>query len=260
VLVFDYPTADPDYEDRLRAFLATVGIEAEDTQSLGNQTYFAGQVTLKRQLDPTAPRLTFAEAYQRAIADGDYDRSRIKDGASLQARVDPEQARVMQEFYSEAYEVLNDHPCNQGLAPDEFLEMATEKDWVTKIVNSADGEVQAICLLDNDLTELDWVNPEFYEEHFPGKAATKQIVWFPGLAASPDKKVGHNLQSMVNLIAELVDKGNNEMLVVFDCCDMNTGLLDTALNAMINATPQAAIDIQPIAVQRYCAIKTRLKQ
>lgn len=260
VIVFDYPTDDPDYVDRVRDFLDRLGIEAAETETLGNQTYFAGQARIKRPVDPAAPKLSFAEAYEREIADGEYDTARVQDGASLQARVDPDQARHMQQFYDAAYQVLNDHPCRQGLDPDEFLEMATDREWVTKIVNSAGGEVQAICLLDNRLDELSWVNADYYRDHFPDKAATEEILWFPGVAASPDKRVAHNLQSMVDLMTELADKGNREWLVVFDCCDMNTGFLDAALNQMINATGRMSIDIQPIAVQRYCAIKTQPKQ
>jgi hypothetical protein len=136
--------------------------------------------------------------------------------------------------------------------------MMLKEDSVTKIVNSKNGEAIALCLLTSKLEELDWVNPKYYKDRFPDRAATDQIVWFPGLAADPTKTVG-NLRVMVNLIAELMGKGNNEALVVFDCCDKNTGFLDIALNTMINKTPQASINIKPFATQTYGAIRLSLK-
>ena len=128
------------------------------------------------------------------------------------------------------------------------------------IVNSKDGKITALCLLTSDLDDLSWVYADYYKRHFPDKAAKKQIIWFPGLAADPDSTQRHNLQAMVNLISEISEKGNNDMLIVFDCCDFNTGFLDQALNFMINRTPEASVDIQPIATQTYCAIRTSRKQ
>lgn len=259
VVVFDYPTIDAEYPNRVQGLLDQLGIETEDMQTLGNQTYFAGQSTFKRPTDPNAPKLTLQEAYEALVAEGKHDPAN-KDGASLQTHVDPAQARHMQQFYDAAYEVLNDHPCRQGLDPQEFTNMVLDRDWVTKAVTSVDGEVQAICLFDDHLSELSWVNTDYYKEHYPDKAAAGELLWCPGLAADPNKKINNNLQAIADLISEVVDKGNSNPILVFDCCDMNTGFLDAALNTYINNTPYMAIDIQPIAVQRYCAVKIKPKQ
>jgi hypothetical protein len=260
VLTFDYPTADPQYPERVRAMLDGLGLQAEEAEVLGNQTYYAGQATLKRHMDPDAPKLTLPEAYERLVAEGKYDLASARDGASLQPHVDPQQARHMQQFYDAAYQVLNDHPCRQGLDPDEFLEMLTDRDWITKAVTSVDGEVQAVCLYDNELSELSWINTDYYKKRYPERFAKGQILWAPGLAASPDKKMDHNLQAIANLVSELADVGNNDSILAFDCCDKNAGFLDAALNTYINNTPHLSIDIQPIAAQQYCAIKLGPKQ
>lgn len=260
VLVFDYPSSDPEYPQRVQALLESLGIEGSDLEVIGTQTYFAGQLKLKREHDPDEPIRGFGESYSAMFADDEYDIPRFANGASYRPVIGDEEAGALRRFYDKAYEVLNDHPCNQGLNPERLYEMMVEQDWVTKIVNSRDGKIAALCLLTNRLDELSWVNEDYYRTRFPEKAAAGQIVWFPGLAADPDSPQRHNLQSMVGLMGELVDKGNNEVLVVFDCCDKNAGFLDKMLNALINRTPHASIDIQPIATQQYCAIRTSRKR
>ena len=260
ILVFDYPTADPEYPDRVNHLLAQSGVRASSSQVLGTQTYFAGQTRLVRKDYPLAPAADLAATYERALADGIYDESQRQNGVSLVRRVDDDQAQRMYRFYEDAYEVLSDHPCNQGLSPDEFLEVMTEKDTVPKIVNTVDGRIVALCLLDNNLSDLSWVNTEFYQRKYPDKMAARQTMWFPGLAADPTSEVVHNTEAMVGLIAELGELASNDILVVFDCGDMNTGFLDKFLERTINATPQADVDIQSIAAQRYVAIQTELKQ
>jgi|GEM_PF-2805374 len=260
VLVFDFPSSDPEYPDRVQALLDELGIQGYEAEIMGTQTYFAGQAKLKRGLDPRRPRLGLTQAFEQLIADGEYDLACFDNGASLQTRIDNGEANHMRRFYEEAYEDLNDHPCNQGLDPQQFFDMLTNQRWVTKIVNRYDTETIALVLLSSKLEDLDWVNAEYYKEHFPDKAATDQIVWFPGLAADPNRPEKHNLQAMVNLLAKIAEEGNNDMLVVFDCCDKNTSWMGIALNDMINRTKEAAIDIQPFAEQTYCAVRLKPKQ
>ncbi len=260
VIVFDYPENDPEYLDRVMLMVNRSGVVADEVKVLGNQTYFAGQTHLTRREYPLPPPCSFADTFAIAVADGSYDPARFENGASLQTLIGPEDAQHMLGFYEEAYKVLNDHPCEQGLNPQEFMHMMTEDESVAKIVNKVDGKIVALCLLDNNLEKLSWVNAEYYKNRYPSKTATKQVMWFPGLAADPSSEVGSNTQTMVDLIAELGEKANNDIMVVFDCCDINTGFLDRFLEDMINKTPYATIDMRTIAVQKYCAIKTRLKQ
>jgi hypothetical protein len=164
-------------------------------------------------------------------------------------------AQELRQFYDAAYETLKDQPCEQGLTPEEFKEMLTDRTDVAKIVNSVDGEIVSLVLLDNKLDKLSWVNSEYYKQNYPEKFENGQIMWFPGLAADPGRPESMNTQVMVDLIAQLGERGGNAITVVFDCCDKNKGFLDAFLNVMINATPYAGVDIQPIAVQRYMAVR-----
>jgi len=261
VLVFDYPTTDKDYPVRIQNLLSSLGINQHEVEPLGTQTYFAGQVTLKKDLvEPISPIASFGEAFQHVISDGEFDEARFQDGASVQMLVGKEDAEHMLTFYERAYEVLNNDPCTQGLDPEEFMAMMTEDETVTKIVRTVDGKITALCLLENDLSKLSWINSDYYQQRYADKYKAGQVVYFPGLAADPTGDVGNNTQEMVSLIAELAYKSNNEFLVVFDCCDKNTGFLDAFLEAMINETPQANIKIESIAAQKYCAIRTSVKQ
>lgn len=260
VLVFDAPSSDPEYTSRVLSYLDSLGVKAEDPQLIGTQTYFAGQASLIRERDKEAPLIGYIGAYELMVKDGEITASDIANGATLKKNIGIDEARSMRQFYDAAYQVLNDHPCNQGLDPNQFYDMITQQDEVAKIVNCVDGDVTALLLLSDNLDELDWVNADYYREHFPEKSAKKQVVWFPGLAANPEKTRGHNLQAMANLLCRIAEKGNNEVLVVFDACDMNTGFLDVALNGLVNHSPQMRIDIKAFADQKYYAIKTSLKQ
>jgi hypothetical protein len=166
----------------------------------------------------------------------------------------PHEASHMNEFYKRAFQVLNDDPCKQGLDPDEFHKIVTEDEQIAKLVNTRNGQITALCILGEDLKEFNWINNEYYEHAFPEKADKKQIVYFPALAADPEQ-AGSNTETMLELLAELVEAGDNEMLVAFDCCEKNTGFLDQALEKMINALPQVSIRFQPIAAQKYGAIR-----
>lgn len=261
VVVFDYPESDHGYPDRLTDMLSELGVEYGEVEELGMQTYFAGQTTLLKDFKRTNPIIQqINETFADLRSAGDYDDARLLNGASVQAIVDKEDAKHMLSFYDQAYEVLNDDPCRQGLDPEEFMQMLTQDETVSKLVRTVNGKIAALCLLENDLTRLSWVNAGYYQQKFPDKYNAGQVVYFPGLAADPEGDVGSNTQIMVNLIAELGYKACNDMLVVFDSCQKNTGFLDAFLEAMINKTPHARIKIEKIAAQRYCAVRTSLKQ
>lgn len=254
VLVYDFPEIDPEAPWRIAQLLRKNGVEIEAAELLGTQTYYAGQTKLKSPHDPLPEPLGLIQAFDRHVRAGTYDPARYDNGASLRRIVDEDQARYMNQFYDEAFQVLNDHPCKQGLDPQEFFDMVANDADVAKIVNSKDGQTTALCIMGEDLSKFKWINPEFYESSFPDKFAKKQVVYFPALAARPDK-VGSNTRAIVGLIAELGEVGDNAMLVAFDCCDMNKGFLDVMLKSLINRTPQASIDIRTIGTQYYGAIK-----
>jgi hypothetical protein len=261
VVVLDYPSIDPGYPSRVAEYLASLRIDIASVDELATQTYFAGHIQLKRKIADEESIDGIAAAFDKAKLDGDYDMSRVENGASIFRTIDLEQARHMNGFYEAAYRELNATEfCNQGIDSIEFLHMLVEDDTVIKVVNSVNGEVVSLLLLDNDLNKLTWVNADYYKHKYPKKFEHGQVMWFPGLAANPNKPGGMNTQVMVNLLAQLCEKGNNELLVVFDCGLINTGFLDVFLNAMINKTPETSIDIQPIAEQKYVALKTKLSK
>lgn len=255
VIVFDYPESDPDYLDKINDTLASLGIKAGELQELGTQTYFAGKVSLKHPPESAVGPKGLAETFDEIVADGRYDKTRLDHGASLHTKVSAQTAQRMNEFYEAAFTVLNNHPCKQGLSPDEFTDMVANDTEVVKIIYTEDGEVESLCILGEDLSKFDWINPAFYERAYPNEAAQKQIVYFPAIATDPSKQGSRNSEALIELIAQLSEAGSNEMVVAFDCCDINKGFLDVFLEAMINNTPEAAIKFSTIDTQRYCAIR-----
>jgi hypothetical protein len=255
VLVFDYPSADTEHPQRVTALLEGLGIQGT-SELLATQTYFTGRVKLKRDHPTREEPLGVIESFDEMIADGSYDPARIENGASVRTIISPEEALYMSRFYDEAFTEVNETtPCLQGLTTEEFVHMATEEDQVVKVVNADDGKIAAVMLLDSDLSELSWVNPGYFKEQFPAETESGQLIWFPGLAADPASKQGMNTQAMINLVAELAERGDNEPILAFDCCDRNTAFLPIFVERMINNTPQVSIDIQPIAEHHYMAIK-----
>jgi hypothetical protein len=231
VLAFDFPSSDGEYPNRIEELLGSLGVGMSEPQHLGTQTYFAGQSKFKIPIVAGAPRLSFEEAWDRLLADGEYDPALIENGASLKSSIPHDQAQVMKRFYDEAYKVLNDDPCNQGLDADQFYDMVTDDlEHSTNIVNSVDGEAVALCILHNKLD------------------------------SDPEKLSGPKLIGMAKLITKLAVKANNELLLVFDCCKKNTGKLDKVLNSVLNLTGVVGIDIREIASQQYMAVKTLPKQ
>jgi hypothetical protein len=260
VLVFDFPFNDPEYPERVRGMLEELGIDVAEVEELGTQTYYAGQVALKREHEELENPLGLTKAFQKKVYEDTYDPARLHNGASLHQVIDPHQAHNMYEFYDEAFKALNESsPVRQGLTPDEFLEMVVDDPNVAKIVSTSKGEITALCLLSDDLTKFDWINPEFFEGAFPDKSEKKQVVYFPALAADPEK-IGSNTMRMVGLLAELAEAGDNEPIIAFDCCDVNRGFLDKFLEDLINRTSEASINIRPVGVQHYMALKLQKQE
>lgn len=254
VLAFDTPSCDPEMLGRTLAMLDALGIQYEQPQLLGTQTYFAGQSTLKRR-QPAAEPILMTDAYDQAVDEGAYSPDSA-NGVVLQHIVDTEQAKLMYEFYDDAYQVLNDHPCKQGLSPEEFYEMVTQDPSVDKIMAMNDGRPESLYLTCNDLTKLSWTNPQYYDRMYPDTMRRGQGLWFPGIATDPRPEVaGHNSEAIVAFMADLVHRGGNNFRALFDFCDMNSSWLPGHLQDIINATEDASIDIQPIADQKYWAVR-----
>jgi hypothetical protein len=199
------------------------------------------------------------------MEDGTLDPRTLFEGASYQSTVSEIQAERMRELYEKAFEVLNDHPCRQGIDDEEFRRLMVEDDEVAKLVCNVqvggDGEefaeVATVCLLGEDLDKYPWLRTDFYEREIPEEYGNKQILYFPAIATDPQFQGEHKTADVVNLIAQMVEYGNNEIVVAFDCCDFNKDVLPLAsmLEDLINATPEASIKFEIIGMQTYAAIQ-----
>lgn len=257
-IVFDYPSQREEYKDGILDTFANAGVEVESIDDIARQTYYSGGVRLIRTEErEDYPPVGMADAFKLLEENNTYDPSRYENGASLATIISKTDATNMYSFYETAYTGLNTEEfCSQGIPKEEFLEMC-EDETVAKIINTDDGEIVSLMFLDNDLEKLTWVNDDFYRDLFREKYDNGQVMWFPGLAANPNKKSGFNTQVMVDLGTELIEAGRNEIVVVFDTGILNTGFLDKFLSDMINATQQVRIDMKTIATQSYCAVRTK---
>jgi len=254
-LVFDYPSIDPQYPDRVKGLLGGLGIKSGDIETLGTQTYYAGELSLKREHERRDAPLTYPEAFDELVARGEFDASESVNGTSLQRKVEGEEAERLYNFYEPAYATISDHPCTQALSPGEFREMLTDT-RVAKVVYRKNGIAETLCLVTNDLGSLTWINPEYYKKLYPEKYEKGQVVWFPGIATDPDPLVaGHNFPKIADLLTHLNEMGDNAIVVVFDAPDMNAGWLDQYIESEVNKTPYASIHFKTLGVQRYCAVK-----
>lgn len=256
VLVFDTPSSDPEAQARILTMLDALGIMYEQPELLGTQTYFAGQVELvKAEAQNDIAPVSLMDTYQRRLAEGRVPESDFTDGTTLQTIIDSVRAADLRRIYYDAYQVLNDHPCKQGLDPDEFHQILTQDEKMGKLVYTSGGEIETLCLVENNLKKLSWVNDKFYQKTYPLRHKNGQIVWFPGIATDPDKQGASNSQTMINLMAELAEEGGNAFVGVFDFCDVNTAFLAEVFEQWINAAPQTRISLKPIADQKYWALR-----
>ena len=251
-LIYDYPDSKPGYPDTLRNFLSSVGVRVEKIDELGTQTYFAGKVCLKRSVDPSQGMMSLSEACKQMQKNSSQS---SEEGTMYLETVDEGNLQRMQDCYSEAFAILNDHPCRQGLTPDEFREVAVDRPQIAKLVHKTGSKITSMCVLGDDLSLYPWLNREFYASRFPEETKNNQILYFPAMATDPENMGARNAEKIVSFIAQMLDKGNNEAIIAFDCCDVNVGFLDVYLNEIINKTPEASINFEVLGVQRYGAMQ-----
>jgi hypothetical protein len=178
----------------------------------------------------------------------------ILNGASYVQNITSEDAKRMYPHYEAAFQKLNTHPCRQGLAPEEFMEVMTNDPETAKLRFSIDGQTATLMVLGDNLDNYDWINPQFYAATYPEEYDARQILYFPALYTDTAMQGEATTEHVVNLIAEMVQYGNNEIIVAFDCCDINVGFLDVYIEALVNATPQANISFDTLGTQHYAAV------
>jgi hypothetical protein len=255
VLVFDYPDSEAETPSRILEQLEALGIEHEEVEMLGDQTYFGGEIGLKREHESRDKPTFFVDTFNRLQEEGKIDPEAFTNGTVLQSVVDGEDADNLSRFYAEAYETISDCPCTQSLSPDEFREMLADPK-IAKIVYRNEGVAETMCLVTQDIEGLDWVNSDYYKKLYSQKAETGELIWFPGIATDPDpSKAGHNAPKIINLLASLSEEGDFAPVVVYDLPPLNNGFLDVVLDSYINSTPETGIAFQTLGAQKYGAVK-----
>lgn len=257
VLVFDYPTEyDPTYPDRVKLLIDRAGASIENVSILGTQTYYAGELTLKRKPVLTESPKTLIDTYVR-LEQSDNPVGDIEDGASLQLLLGRDEANHLEKLYRDAFEAISDHPCKQGLDPEEFMEIVTEDAEIGKIVRSRNGQAESLCILGEKLDRFNWINPGFYAEHYPDKYKNNQVVYFPAIATDPSRRGFVNTRDIISLMAKLAESGSNGFVGAFDCCDANDGVLNKFFDRLINSCPETGISLEKVGSQTYCAISLK---
>lgn len=259
VLAIDFPESDTEYEARLTSLLDELGLEAAEVLELGTQAYYAGKVRLKDGFDPEKPVIEMHQAFQQMIAEGLITDERAFNGASYAQTLDPDQVRAeLVDPYTRAFEVLNDHPCRQGLTPDELVEVASDPNSA-KLMYRRLGHMATMVIFGNELSSYPWVNESAYAEMFPEEMERKQVLYFPAIATDPGYQGEAGAGEVIKLIAEMTKFANNEIVVAFDCCDLNQAFLADYIQQLINETPESKIQFEQIGRQIYKAIVLRPK-
>lgn len=260
VLVFDYPDRGEEenqaFLQKIYGYIEDAGAKAVTERELGTQTYFAGKTSVETH-DPDEHNLSLNESFAEL---GELSVER-KDGShkgavDYEAIVDPDTLPGLYEGFSEAFATLNDHPCRQGLDPEEFYEMVTEDPEIAKLLYKDDRlGPTTLCMLSDQLEKYPWLNKQYFVDKFPQEAADKSLLYFPAIATDPSKKGEAFAGHIVDFIEEMAVHGNMEPVIAFDCCDMNVGFLDVYLERLINNTPRAEVKFDIIGRQKYAAIK-----
>lgn len=135
------------------------------------------------------------------------------------------------------------------------MDVMTNDPETAKLRFSVGGQTATLMILGDNLGKYDWINPEFFAGKYPIEYAARQILYFPALYTDTEMQGEANSEHVVNLIAQMVEYGNNEIIVAFDCCDINVGFLDAYIEALVNATPQASISFSNLGAQQYAAVR-----
>ena len=265
VIVFDYPSIDEEYPDRVRALIERSGGQIVEVEQLGTQTYYAGRVRKVAGFDPEAPMLSMHQGLHNMQTAGEIPSELPADGATYLETLDADTADHLYEIYADAFSVLNDHPCRQGFTPEEFRDVMTSEAGhkIGKLILMSGGDVANMVMFSHELP-YDWLNPEAYKNLLGGSypiesdalASMKggDMLYFPAIATNPKNRNGLDSQPVIDLLARAVDASNNEVVVGFDCCDFNKDVLGLPayIARLINNTGYATTDgFIEIGQQRY---------
>ena len=278
VLAFDAPfKVGDDCCGRLVKRLSRLGI-AGDVKLLGTQTYFEGQIRYNAEesegirssgVPPKGITDTFQRIVRPAASDmlSDLDEDSVNlvkstlvdddsTGVWLYDKVPDELARVLYDFYDEAYEVLNDSPVRQGLHPGLFSEMARNDTVASKLVYSRNDKPETLMISTTDIERLEWVNSDFYKNKYPEQYDGRELLWIPGVATDPGASSLRNSQKIVSMMVNLGGAEGFNPRLLFDFGDFNVSLgLHKAIEAWVARTRKATVQFNEIASQQYFGLK-----
>jgi len=246
----------PELWRRWQAELERMEIAQGSIELLGTQTYHVGVVTLKRRHQARDPHLSYAEAFDEMVQAGEIPEEQFFNGVSVHDVIEGAEADRLQAFYDDAYGTISDHPCEQGLTPDEFAKKLQDTS-TSKTVFRRDGVAESLCLTTEDLEHLTWVNEDYYyKPDFVRRFGDGPVTWYPGVATDPDPAIaGNNFGEIMGWFTKLSERGDNNSVVVFDTPDVNTEFLPASVDFFVNASPEAGVTFTRIGDQKYCAMR-----
>ncbi len=255
VIVFDHADIDEAYPERIKKTLGSLGIESSGVIEVGTQVYFGGKVRLKRGHNSRKPIKSLHDAFGGMVKEGIVPVEATLNGATYAQNIELVEAGRLYEIYANAFQELNHHPCRQGLAPQEFFDVVTSEPESAKLRFNVNGRTVTLMILGDDLSKYPWIREDFYRQTYPEEYMRRQILYFPALCTDPKAQGEAYSEHIVNLIADMVEYGNNEIIVAFDCCDLNDGFLDKYIETLVNNTPEASLLFDRLGEQKYRAFK-----
>ena len=236
--------------ERLEEILPTGSICS--SRLLGTQTYWSGPTSIEGLVVAEEP----VSLEAAAVALGrDSTAGGTATGAYLRRHLSEAEADAMFEMYSSAYAVLAEHPCAQGVTPEEFRHMMVDDPSMTKLVFQREGTVESMCLITPEISSLDWINPEFYAKRFGDALTRGRIHWYPAIATDPGSSGARNAEYLIRLIGELYEQSANPAIILFDTPDMNSEFLPAYLTQVIRQVPQHGVEFEVIAEHEYHAVQ-----
>lgn len=271
VLVFDYPSIDKNYPDRVITLVEDSGGSIKSIEELGTQTYYAGKVYKSHGFEKGVLVRSLIEVLKEMVVKNEIPNIIPSDGVTYVADLDESYSAHLFDIYSDAFQAINDHPCRQGYLPNEFYDAMVDpglSSKIGKLILNSNDEVANMVMFSHDLpfpwlsqaayTNLVNGNTKYLSNEVLSEFKNGKIIYFPAIATNPNNRRGLDSQPVIDLLAKAVHEANNEVITCFDCCDFNKDVLGlpTYIARLINNTEYARTDgFKEIGQQKYMSIK-----
>lgn len=178
------------------------------------------------------------ETYQQAVEEGTlpFDPN---NGPALAEVIDGEEAERLWNIYHKPFERLSDsHPINSGYDKDGFLEILRDPEAV-KAVYREDGVITTLALFLNDIKHCDWLDPSYYESHYPDAVRTGNHFIFPGIVTDELKRGASFSLPLIQLIAKTQALRKTPAVISFECTDKSYRYIPRIVRFAINRSGAA---------------------